>query len=207
MARASRQILSILSPCPASPPGLMIPSSMRLVSFLGCVVRAIAVSPVFAQEGARRKRDYPTPQAAGRRCSIRSSPPRKDVPNRGAIRRKSVKNQALTPITTPLTPITYTSIPQLTYDPNGNLNSEITTNGTFTYTWDVANRLIAVNEPGGLSSQFTYDGLGRRVQIIESSGGAVTSTKNLIWDGMKIREERNASNSATKIQICAPQPL
>jgi RHS repeat-associated protein len=93
-----------------------------------------------------------------------------------------------------------TPIPQLQYDANGNLSSEITTYGTFSYTWDAANRLITVNEPSGLSSRFAYDGLGRRVQIIETgSNGIVTSTKNLIWDGMTIREERNAGNAVTKM--------
>lgn len=87
-----------------------------------------------------------------------------------------------------------TAIPSIQYD----LNGSGTNDGTRTYTWDAANRLIAINEPGGLRSQFAYDGMGRRVQIIESSSGTVTSTKNLIWDGMRIREERNASNAVTK---------
>ena len=79
-----------------------------------------------------------------------------------------------------------TAISALQYD----LNGSGTNDGTRTYTWDAANRLIAVTEPGGLRSQFAYDGLGRRVQIVESSSGTVISTKNLIWDGMTIREER-----------------
>ncbi len=47
----------------------------------------------------------------------------------------------------------------LTYDPDGNLLND----GTQTYEWDAANRLTAVNEPGNLRSEFTYDGLSRRV--------------------------------------------
>jgi len=69
----------------------------------------------------------------------------------------------------------------------------------FSYVWDAANRLTAVNEPGGGQSQFTYDGFGRRVQITESTSGTVTSTKNLVWDGMGIAEETNSSNVVTKI--------
>ncbi len=88
-----------------------------------------------------------------------------------------------------------TPIPSLKYD----LNGSGTNDGTFTYEWDAAYRLTAVNEPGGLRSEFAYDGLGRRVRITEKSSGTVTSVKNLIWDGMTIREERNASNAVTKM--------
>ncbi len=82
----------------------------------------------------------------------------------------------------------------LTYDPDGNLLND----GTQTYEWDAANRLTAVNEPGNLRSEFTYDGLSRRVKIVEKSNGAVTSTKNLVWCGTEICEERDASNNVTR---------
>ncbi len=82
----------------------------------------------------------------------------------------------------------------LTYDPDGNLLND----GTQTYEWDAANRLTAVNEAGNLRSEFTYDGLSRRVKIIEKSNGAVTSTKNLLWCGTEICEERDASNNVTR---------
>ncbi len=82
----------------------------------------------------------------------------------------------------------------LTYDPDGNLLND----GTQTYEWDAANRLTAVNEPGNLRSEFTYDGLSRRVKIVEKSNGAVTSTKNLLWCGTEIFEERDASNNVTR---------
>jgi len=82
-----------------------------------------------------------------------------------------------------------------TYDANGNMLSD----GVNTYTWDAANRLKAVNEPGGGQSQFTYDSFGRRVQITESTSGTVTSTKNLVWEGMGIVEETNSSSVVTKL--------
>jgi len=93
------------------------------------------------------------------------------------------------------------AIPSLTYDANGNLTSEVTATGTTNFVWDMADRLVKIwYGPIGNSSNtsMNYDGFGRRVQIIEtSSTGAVT--KNLIWDGMEIREERNASNAVTKM--------
>ena len=92
-----------------------------------------------------------------------------------------------------------TSISPLTSDSNGNLS----TNGTANYVYDAANRLVKIwygTVGSSASTTMNYDGLGRRVQIIEtSSTGTVTSTKNLIWDGMTIREELNASNAVTKM--------
>jgi RHS repeat-associated protein len=86
-----------------------------------------------------------------------------------------------------------TPIAQLQYDLNGNLVND----GTMTYEWDAANRLTAVNEPGGGRSEFAYDGLGRRVRITEKANGTVTSVKNLIWDGTQIAEARNQTNTIT----------
>ena len=37
--------------------------------------------------------------------------------------------------------------------------------------------------------QFTYDGFGRNVEIVETVSGSVTSTKQFVWDfGAKARE-------------------
>ena len=57
-----------------------------------------------------------------------------------------------------------------TYDNNGNLTADVDR----TYEWDAANRLIAINYPAvpTLRSEFTYDGLGRRVKIVEKGLGA-----------------------------------
>jgi RHS repeat-associated protein len=88
-----------------------------------------------------------------------------------------------------------TAIPSLSYDPDGNLVSD----STLTYGWDAANRLTTINYPSGAHSTFAYDGQGRRVLIIETgSSGGVTSTKNLVWEGMTIAEEKNASGTVTK---------
>jgi RHS repeat-associated protein len=44
----------------------------------------------------------------------------------------------------------------------------------------------------------SYDGLGQNVQIVENSGGTVTSTKQFVWADANRREERNVSGSVTK---------
>jgi hypothetical protein len=92
-----------------------------------------------------------------------------------------------------------TAMSPLAYDANGNL----TTNGTTNYVYDAANRLAQIwygTVGSSANTAITYDGLGRKVRILEtSSSGTVTSTKNLIWDGLTLREELNASNAVTKM--------
>ena len=86
----------------------------------------------------------------------------------------------------------------ITYDLNGNQVSSVTSFSTNTYEWDGADRLTAINS-GTNRSEFAYDGLGRRVQIVEKQNGAVVSTKKFVWVGMAISEERD-STGATVIK-------
>ena len=89
-----------------------------------------------------------------------------------------------------------TAASALTYDANGNTLTD--ENGN-TYQWDALNRLTQITYPSGASSLFAYDGLSRRISIIEkNSSGTVTSTKNYLWIGSEMAEERDASDSVTK---------
>jgi RHS repeat-associated protein len=55
-----------------------------------------------------------------------------------------------------------------------------------------------INYPGtGNNSQFSYDGLGHCVQIVETSGGSTTSTKQFVWCDSNMCEARNASGTIT----------
>ena len=81
------------------------------------------------------------------------------------------------------------------YDPNGNL---INNGNGQTYEWNARNELTAINYTNGNSTQFTYDGHGRSVSIVEKANGTVTSTKQHVWVGTDIAEERNANDSVTK---------
>ena len=86
------------------------------------------------------------------------------------------------------------SATSLTYDLNGNMTSD----GTNSYAWDAENRMIKITYPGsGNNSQFTYDGYGKNVQIVETSGGSVTSTKQFVWCDNTRCEQRDASSSVT----------
>ncbi len=74
--------------------------------------------------------------------------------------------------------------------------TETITLGTNTYAWDAENRLVQITYPGsGNNSQFNYDGVGHCVDIVETSGGTVISTKQFIWCGAKICEARNSSGA------------
>ncbi|MDB5047815.1 MAG: hypothetical protein JWO30_886 [Fibrobacteres bacterium] len=75
-----------------------------------------------------------------------------------------------------------------TYDDVGNLTDD----GMRTYEWDAENRLTAIVN-GGLRSEFFYDGLNRRVEIIEKSSGTVISKKKYLWTGNLIAEERDST--------------
>jgi RHS repeat-associated protein len=88
------------------------------------------------------------------------------------------------------------------YDSDGELisNSGPTRSSTnYTFSWDAENRLIAINYPTtNQQTQFTYDGLGRKVKITEFTAGAVTSTKQFVWDGLSLAEERDGSGNLTE---------
>lgn len=73
--------------------------------------------------------------------------------------------------------------PNLTYDANGNLQTQTDANGTTTYQWDARNRLTAITGPG-LSASFVYDALGRRIS--KAVNGVTT---RYLHDGNDIVQE------------------
>lgn len=82
----------------------------------------------------------------------------------------------------------------LTYDLAGNLTDD---GEGKTFEWDGANRLTAIDF-GSQRSEFTYDGLSRRVKIVEKMGSTVTSTKHFVWVGNTIAQERDSQNTVTR---------
>ncbi len=77
----------------------------------------------------------------------------------------------------------------LTYDLNGNMTSD----GTNTYSWDAENRMIKITYPGVNNfSTFGYDGLSRNVSIVETTAGSVTSTKQFVISGLLKCEQRDS---------------
>ncbi|CAN5476210.1 hypothetical protein BH10CYA1_BH10CYA1_61880 [soil metagenome] len=83
----------------------------------------------------------------------------------------------------------------LTYDLNGNMTSD----GTNSYSWDAADRMTKITYPGTNNfSTFVYNGFSRNVSIVETTAGSVTSTKQFVWDSSARFEERDALGSVVK---------
>jgi RHS repeat-associated protein len=78
------------------------------------------------------------------------------------------------------------------FDPNGNETSD----ATRTFEWDAENRLTAVNS-GTHRSEFTYDGLSRRVRIVEKDNNVVTTDTRFLWCSEELCEERDSAGSTT----------
>lgn len=82
----------------------------------------------------------------------------------------------------------------ITFDLNGNETNVVTATSTNTYQWDAANRLMSVTGPTN-QSLFTYDGLGRRVQIIEQTNGVAYATNKFVWCGQELCEQRDLTGT------------
>ncbi len=79
----------------------------------------------------------------------------------------------------------------LSYDLNGNETSAITATSTNTYEWDAADRLVAINN-GPNRSEFMYDGMGRRVRIVEKANAIIQTDKRFLWCETELCEERDS---------------
>jgi RHS repeat-associated protein len=84
------------------------------------------------------------------------------------------------------TTFTYNALDQLA-------NSTLPTNN-ITYEWDGENRLTAINN-GTNRSEFYYDGLGKRTEIIERQNGVGVSTNTYLWCGTDICEQRDLTGA------------
>jgi RHS repeat-associated protein len=79
--------------------------------------------------------------------------------------------------------------------------SETTTNQT-TYEWDAEERLAAINR-GTLRSEFSYDGMGRRVRIVEKTNGVAVADNFFLWCGTELCERRDSSGSVVQDRLYA----
>ncbi|MCG8434279.1 MAG: hypothetical protein MJA83_09640 [Gammaproteobacteria bacterium] len=81
------------------------------------------------------------------------------------------------------------------YDQNGNLENKIAKiagncSGPITeYTWDLEDRLVRIDQPGGGFVVHRYDGLNRRIEV--NANGSII---RYIYDGQDILLEYNATN-------------
>jgi RHS repeat-associated protein len=81
------------------------------------------------------------------------------------------------------------------YDVNGNLKDD----GIRRYQWDAENRLLSIGykADAGKTTTFRYDGIGRRLAIMETNGGATTETRHL-WCGDSLCQARTAGDVVTR---------
>ena len=93
-------------------------------------------------------------------------------------------------IDTTTTNFAYNALNELT-------SSDNTVGATAAYQWDAEQRLVAVNA-GNQNTQFTYDGLGRRVGIRLLVKGAEVTNRRFVWCDNDICEERTPDGSVNK---------
>jgi YD repeat-containing protein len=68
--------------------------------------------------------------------------------------------------------------------------------GTSTYAWDAADRLVTItNKLTGHTSQFAYDGLSRRISDTEMDSGSTPATTHYLWCGTHLCEARDSSDN------------
>jgi RHS repeat-associated protein len=81
-----------------------------------------------------------------------------------------------------------------TYDQEGNLTRRVDrgTGATTTYDWNADHQLLAVHLPGGSTSQYRYDPLGRRIEVVT----AATITR-YVYDGPNVLLEYDGANDLT----------
>ncbi|MBI3867394.1 MAG: hypothetical protein HY299_02600 [Verrucomicrobia bacterium] len=101
-----------------------------------------------------------------------------------------------------------------TYNALNEIQTTTTPGTTRTNEWDAEDRLAVVTV-GSQRTEFTYDGLSRRVGIRQLVNGSEVSFRRFVWCGGEICEERDAAGAVTKrffpqgVQITTlnPQPL
>jgi len=84
----------------------------------------------------------------------------------------------------------------LTYDANGNLISEVGSNGTSTYTWDARNRLRRVTDPSGFPIQLQYDFAGNLLtKVVGTAPGLGGTTSYTVDEVTNVASQRVGGNA------------
>ena len=66
-----------------------------------------------------------------------------------------------------------------------------------TYEWDAEQRLVAVNT-ANQRTEFSYDGIGRRIGIRQLINGSEVSNRRFVWCDDEICEERTSAGVVSK---------
>jgi RHS repeat-associated protein len=84
-----------------------------------------------------------------------------------------------------------------TYNSLNELSTSTAPGTTRTNEWDAEGRLVAVNV-GNQRTEFTYDGLSRRVAIRQRLNGSEVSLRRFVWCDNDVCEEHDAAGAVTK---------
>ena len=79
---------------------------------------------------------------------------------------------------------------EFAYDEAGNLTDD----GVMTYEWDSLSRLKMVTWAGGVTTEFKYNALGQRAEIIETESETVTTHHFYLYDGISLLERRTGTD-------------
>ncbi len=79
-------------------------------------------------------------------------------------------------------------------------NGDLTGDGTRSFEWDARDQLVAVVF-GTHRSEFAYDGLKRRVRIVERENGVIQSETKVLWCDEQICEERAVDGLAVARRV------
>ena len=106
------------------------------------------------------------------------------------------------------------SVKSSQYDANGNCDlvngvSVITRLGDIIeYQWDAEDRLATITDVGNNSStQFAYDGFGRRVSIVESQNGSTTKASTFVWDGTELLQQIVTTGATNRVKTYYPEGM
>ena len=86
------------------------------------------------------------------------------------------------------------------YDANGNLTSKTDASGSWTYSWDYENRLKQVSLSGGLTVNYSYDALGRRIQRLSTTSG----TTKFVYDGADVLRDLDGNGNTVADYLNGP---
>ena len=86
----------------------------------------------------------------------------------------------------------------VTHDQDGN----ITGDANRSFEWNAENELMAVVVGNG-RTEFTYDGLQRRVRAVHKLNGIVQSDRRVVWCGFEMCEERAADGETVTRTVLA----
>ncbi len=86
---------------------------------------------------------------------------------------------------------------------NQPISSDAAPSAAATYEWNALGQLTAVVQ-GSRRSEWTYDGHGRRVGLIERDGGTTTRSRLFLWCGAELCEERDGTTGATLKRFLGP---